>query len=681
VPATITPTTFADGVLGSGSLRDAVLQFNADTGTDDDIIQLQAGTYTLTIQNVGGHHETAGLTGDLNLTRASHRWLIQGAGPSTIIDAGLLHDRVFQIVNAGAQVVFRDLVIQGGLAQDDGSNGALAGSTDALGGGILNNGGMVTLDHVVVQNNVARGGDVATRTAPGHSARGGGIYSTGGALTMAGATITNNQVMGGRGGDQSVARGGAGGSAGGGGLYATGGSLDISDSTITNNQATGGRGGDGFFVSSSASYPTGGAGGDGQGGGLYVSGASLTVASSTIASNQVNGGPSGRYGGGGTGYGLGGGLYNGGTLTVTGSTLSANSSSASGLGGGGIANGGTLTVSNSTLSGNSAGFGGGILNYPNSTLTVGNGTLSNNSATSGGGGIYNIAGTVTVSKSTLAGNGGGGISNMAGTVTVSDSTVADNAFGSIFNWASVADHATFMLLNSTIVNNAAGAGVPLDAYYEGGGTGESTIRLGNTIVVGNGRYPNLLQSRYGSFVSLGHNLSSDDGSGFLTGPGDLTNTDPLLGPLQDNGGPTQTMALLPGSPALNVGNAAQLGVADQRGVVRTGGVNIGAYQASASAFVVTAPGTVASGTPFDGTVQAVDVFGQVAFGYRGTVTFSVTDPDPAVVLPADYTFTADDQGTHTFTGGFTLVTPGDQTLTVADLANGLSQDGTLTVTP
>jgi hypothetical protein len=54
VPTTITPTTFADGGLGSGSLRDAVLQFNADTGADDDIIQLAAGTYNLSIRNIGG---------------------------------------------------------------------------------------------------------------------------------------------------------------------------------------------------------------------------------------------------------------------------------------------------------------------------------------------------------------------------------------------------------------------------------------------------------------------------------------------------------------------------------------------------------------------------------------------------------------------------------------------------
>src|SRR6516165_8533399 len=185
VPTTVTPTTFADGVLGSGSLRDAVLQFNADASSDDDIIQLLAGTYHLTIQNAGGRHETAGLTGDLNLTQTSHHWIIQGAGTSTIIDAGQLQDRAFEIVTPGTQVVFRNLVIQGGLAQEDGTNGTLAGTTDALGGGILNNGGNVTLDNVILQNNVARGGDATF--GDGHNARGGGIHSTGGALSMAGA--------------------------------------------------------------------------------------------------------------------------------------------------------------------------------------------------------------------------------------------------------------------------------------------------------------------------------------------------------------------------------------------------------------------------------------------------------------------------------------------------------------
>src|SRR5260370_6557321 len=163
VPATITPTTFADGGPGSGSLRDAVLQFNADVGSDDDTILLQAGTYALTLRNAGGQHETAGLTGDLNLTSAGHRWIIQGAGSTgnntTVIDASQLQDRVWQIVTPGTQVVFRDLIIQGGLAQDDGSDGALAGTTDALGGGLWNNGGHVTPHNAVVQHNHARRSD------------------------------------------------------------------------------------------------------------------------------------------------------------------------------------------------------------------------------------------------------------------------------------------------------------------------------------------------------------------------------------------------------------------------------------------------------------------------------------------------------------------------------------------
>jgi len=321
VPTTITPTIFADGGLGSGSLRDAVLQFNADTGTGDDIVQLLAGTYALTIQNVGGRHETAGLTGDLNLTQTSHRWIIQGAGSATIIDASQLQDRVFDLVTAGTQVVFRDLVLQGGLAQDDGSDGALAGTTDALGGGILNNGGDVTLDNVVVQNNVARGGDVATLTVPGHNASGGGLYSADGALTLAGTTLANNQASGGRGGDHNGNDyAGNGGSASAGGLYATGGSLDISDSMVASNRATGGRGGDG---SGSSFRENGGRGGAASGGGLYVNGSALTIATSTIATNQGTGGAGGL--GGYDGRGLGGGLYNGGRLTVNNCTLSGNS--------------------------------------------------------------------------------------------------------------------------------------------------------------------------------------------------------------------------------------------------------------------------------------------------------------------------------------------------------------------
>ena len=97
-----------------------------------------------------------------------------------------------------------------------------------------------------------------------------------------------------------------------------------------------------------------------------------------------------------------------------------------------------------------------------------------------------------------------------------------------------------------------------------------------------------------------------------------------------------------------------------------------------------APARVTVGAPFDVTVTALDTHGQVAAGYAGTVTFATSDPDPGVVLPADYTFTAADGGVHTFTdtglGETTLVTPGDQTLRVTDTAeNTLSGSSSVTV--
>jgi hypothetical protein len=522
VPSTLTPTTFADGGPGSGSLRDAVLQLNADAGTADDIIQLQAGTYALTIRNVGGRHETAGLTGDLNLNATSHRWIIQGAGSSgdnpTIIDASQLQDRVFQIVNPGTQVVLQDLLIQGGLAQDNGSDGALAGTTDALGGGIFNNGGDVTLDDVVLQNNVARGADGAARTANGYGASGGGIYSTGGALTLAAATITNNQASGGRGGDSSLThyRAGAGGEASGAGLYASGGSLDISDSRIANNQATGGRGGDGrtyCMPTPSGSCNLvylGGYGGIAQGGGLYVNGGSLTVASSTMASNEVTEGSAGLNG---SIYGVsgGGGLVffsNTGTATVTASALSGNSSTgAGGAGsGGGIENGGTLTVSNSTLSGNSANYGGGI--YNSGTLTVSNSTLSGNSAGHGGGiYYYGAPGTLTVSNSTLSGNSVAGIFTFGGTLTLSNSTLSGNTGSGIYNHLG-----TVAVSNSTLSGNTGGG------IYNDGTLAVSTSTLSsNSAVYGGGIY------NEGTLTLSNSTLSGNSANGYLGGGGGIYN--------------------------------------------------------------------------------------------------------------------------------------------------------------
>jgi hypothetical protein len=341
-----------------------------------------------------------------------------------------------------------------------------------------------------------------------------------------------------------------------------------------------------------------------------------------------------------------------GPVTISGLTMAHG---LSGGEGGAIRNDGTLTVLDSIFSDNLAVRGAGIANF--GTLTIMNSTFRNNIAEVNGGGIYNIvrAPTVeTVINSTFTGNAGCAISLYLNlTLIINDSTFYGNGCG------------------------IGGAGQP------------GAIILHNTILAGN--YRDGGPDVFGLVQSEGYNLIGDgsQASGFTAT--DLVGTpdnpiDPMLGPLQDNGGPTLTQALLPGSPALNTGDPSELGTPDQRGVVRTGGVNIGAYQAGASAFTLTAPDTVTSGMPFDLTVTAVDIFGQIAIGYAGTVTFSSSDTDAGVVLPADYTFTAADGGSHTFSntdlGEITLITPGDQTITATDTAdNTITGSVTVTVDP
>jgi hypothetical protein len=400
-------------------------------------------------------------------------------------------------------------------------------------------------------------------------------------------------------------------------------------------------------------------------------GVTVTIAGLTIANGRAWDFP-GAY--------FGGGIYNTGTLTVSACTITGNTAFFRGAG---IYNRGTLTVVGSTLTGNVSNDSGNWGDGPPATL---------------GGGIYNdAAGTATISNSTISDNSanpghGGGIFN-DGALELRNSTVAFNtALGGFFasddspRGGGIANRGTLALTNCTVAYNRVEANV----YYGCGGIStidpQAVLYLRNTIVARNYALDDYGgdssdSDLQGILSSSGYNLirDSDGGAGYVST--DLLDVDPQLGPLQGNGGPTQTMALLPGSPALNAGDPAQLGSADQRGVVRSGGVNIGAYQASASAFVLTVPASITAGVPFDLTVKAVDQFGQTAVGYSGTLTFSTSDPDPGVMLPADYTFTAVDQGSHNFSAGFILITPGDQTLTVTDQAGGFSASLTLQVNP
>ncbi len=102
--------------------------------------------------------------------------------------------------------------------------------------------------------------------------------------------------------------------------------------------------------------------------------------------------------------------------------------------------------------------------------------------------------------------------------------------------------------------------------------------------------------------------------------------------------------------------------------------------APAAAFQFFAPSAVVAGTPFAVTVIAVDPYGNIDTNFLSVMSFGVTDPDPGVVLPADYAVQPGDQGMATF-DGLVLVTPGDQTLTVTDPASGITGSVTITVLP
>lgn len=269
-------------------------------------------------------------------------------------------------------------------------------------------------------------------------------------------------------------------------------------------------------------------------------------------------------------------------VTISGLTI-ANGSPPDYYGGGIYNDHATLTLSNCVITGNSnpSGAGGGIYNngYAGSaTLTVSNCTISGNSAllTGTGGGIYNSAGTVTITNSTLSGNSaggdsGGGIANF-GMLTIANSTLSGNssldAGGGIFS-----SSGTVTITNSTLSGNSAG--------IDGGGGiySQGTLKIGNTILNAGPSGENI-KPAVGTVTSLGYNLSSDNGGGYLTATGDQINTDPRLGPLQDNGGPTLTHLPASNSPAIDAGDPT-LGM-DQRGPgfvrVMNGRIDIGAVE-------------------------------------------------------------------------------------------------------
>jgi CSLREA domain-containing protein len=365
------------------------------------------------------------------------------------------------------------------------------------------------------------------------------------------------------------------------------------------------------------------------------------------------------------------------SLTINDSMLSNGSAVAAGSSGGGcIYDSGTLVMSNTSVTGCNATFGGAILvplsgsatitdstfdtntasfdggaieSANSSTLSVSGSTFKTNSATSGGA-IYNFSAAATITNSTFSGNNasnsllsqGGGIYNKSGSLTVNNSTFVNNSAAEL--GGAIFDNIGTLTLNHTIL-----AGSPAGGDFFEATPPQSTV---------SGSY-NLIQD--GSFLNLFSNSLSGD---------------PKLGPLQNNGGSTQTCLLLPGSQAINGGDPAFASppANDQRGFLRVinGRVDIGAVEVNysiaamagnnQSATINTAFATTLQATVEESNVVQINVpvtFTPPASGASGAFSGASTVRTNASGIATAPTFTAN-------------VTAGGPYNVVAGLANNLA---------
>lgn len=453
-----------------------------------------------------------------------------------------------------------------------------ASATRGYSGGGVYASGNVTITDSVITDNVAGKGSIAPRSgyAPGDGGYGGGIYAAGN-VTIQGSVISRNTAGEGQRGDggSTVVPGGAGGDGGGVAVF---GSLAIQDTLISENST--GAAGSGVY---------GGAKASGNGGGVYFSPTTsgigtLSIVDSSILHNVTADGKPGANYVNGSNSGNGGGLWAMGGVAISGSTFAGNSTGRGGTGfyhsyymlhksGGNGGNGGGVwlgglenkSIINSTISDNSAGQGG----------TDVNGASAGNGGNGGGiwyGGVLfqnpataEVTGELTIAHSTVA-------NNSAGERGVQSPTGLGGGLrgqgGGVYN--SIA--AAMLTLNHSIVAlNVTGVDAPVD-HSDLAGAGQ-----------------------FAANYSL---IGTDAGALIVSGTGNQigsagTEIDPLLGPLADNGGPTQTHALLAGSPALDAGNPALIAgtggtpTEDQRGdnydrIVGTA-IDLGSFEAASTA--------------------------------------------------------------------------------------------------
>ncbi len=449
------------------------------------------------------------------------------------------------------------------------TNGKSGGTDPNYGGCLYNRNSRVLLSNVTVTN--CRAGE------------GGGLFSYQGRLTLINSTVRNNQATYGGGIISSV----------------PGGKVVLRNTTISANTATG------------------------NGGGVFINAATLSVLGSTISDNKALGA---------TALGIGGGIYTnkaGAIIAIEQTQFTNNSAKEGGalfadlgswmsvttsqfVGNSGSVRGGALgtymshvQVTNSIFRTNQGGEGGAIFNGTENLLEAHQLTVTDNIAQRDGGGLVNASGTLRLYDSTFTGNiagadragdtRGGGIISYNGQATIVGSTFANNSVaGSQSFGGGIGSAGPMSIANSTFTGNQARRGGALyinrgttamlnstlsgNSAESGGGIHwehDATIQVRNSIIASSPSGQNCATFQ-GTLTNLENNIQFGDTSCFVGQP----SVDPLLVALADNGGPTPTMALGAGSPALDVGDSRRCPLVDQRWALRAGHCDIGAYEAS-----------------------------------------------------------------------------------------------------
>jgi uncharacterized repeat protein (TIGR01451 family) len=618
--------------VGPGSLRQAIADAVAG-----DTVDVPAGIYSLT---------SGELVVNKSLTITG-----QGAGV-TIVRAGAVQ-RVFHTEGAGHAIAINAMTIRDGLAQTP---------SVTQGGGISNENATLSLTGVVLTNDIADAS--GTGSSGGGLAYGGAIYNTG-TVSLTDSSLTADIA------EARGASGQVGGLAYGGGIYSLGaGSVTLTRTSVTGGtaDARGGPGGTsgglggiaegaGVYVNLTspaaltisgaalsantglASAGPGSLGGVAQGGGLYAIGSGNVSLTDVALDGNVDdalgglGGTSTQFGGAAAGAGADIALSGAATLVFAGGSARSNSVDASGGPGssGGNASGGGLAVADgATISG---------VEISGNTLVSRGGNGPSNVSQSGG--VAQGAGLAettanpqafSLSASDVSQNGsdvssgpggGGGTAHGGGVyfsgagtqnATFTNVTIAGNAItagggtatgGGLYSATTAVDPVETLLLSSTISGNSALATTTVTG---GNIQAAGKLHVQDTIVSA-GSADAASGNCAGPIASDGHNIDSADQCTFH-GIGDLVDTDPQLGTLAANGGPTLTEAISNASPAVDAGGGCP--ATDQRGIARPQGTacDIGAFEAEAADLSLTDAASatkVAVGTTVTYTLTATNL--------------------------------------------------------------------------